>query len=93
MSKAFYKQVVLYLLCLYNIYLYLPDTLDLFHIDFYPSDFDVLLYFDAAMMLIGGVVLGRMLIKQGGGFNKYVGVLMIVMNVVLMPVFIWRAIP
>jgi hypothetical protein len=84
-------QTVIYLLCLYDAYLYLPDTLALFKIDFYPPDPDVLTYFDAAMMLFGGVVLGIVLLKFGGRFNRYLGVTMIFINVVLTPWFLFKA--
>ncbi|MEO7214060.1 hypothetical protein [Mucilaginibacter sp.] len=84
---------VLYILSLYDIYLYLPDTLGLLNIDFYPPDPDILTYIDAAMMLIGGVVLGIILLRMGGKFNGFLGVLMILMNVVLTPWFLFKALP
>ena len=84
------KKIILYLLCLYDIYLYLPDIFDLFKLDIQPPTTDYLLYFDAAMLLVGGIVIGIMLIKTGGKFNQYLGVLMIVLNVVLTPWFIFR---
>ena len=83
----------IYILCLYDIYLYLPDTLGLFNIDFYPPDPDVLTYFDAAMMLFGGIVLGVFLLKAGGRLNKYLGILMLILNVVLTPWFLFKALP
>ncbi|AMR31904.1 hypothetical protein A0256_10955 [Mucilaginibacter sp. PAMC 26640] len=84
---------ILYVLCLYDIYLYLPDVLSVFKIDFYPRDFDLTLYFDAAMLLIGGIVIGIVLLKTGGRFDRYLGVLMILMNVVLTPWFLFKAMP
>ena len=87
------KKSILYILCLYDIYLYLPDIFDLFKMDIEPPTTDYLLYFDAAMLLLGGIVIGIMLMRTGGKFNKYLGVLMIVLNVVLTPWFIFRAIP
>ena len=84
---------VIYFFCLYDIYLYLPDVLGLIHIDFYPPDPDVLTYFDATMMLIGGIVTGIILLKLGGRFNKYLGAVMIVLNVLLTPFFIFNALP
>ncbi|MCQ6958505.1 hypothetical protein [Mucilaginibacter aquariorum] len=87
------KKIILYLLCLYDVYLYLPDIFDLFKLDIEPPTTDYLLYFDATMLLIGGIVIGTMLMKTGGKFNKYLGVLMIVLNVVLTPWFIFRALP
>ena len=84
---------IIYILCLYDIYLYLPDTLGLFNIDFYPPDPDVLTYFDAAMMLFGGIVLGVFLLKAGGRLNKYLGILMLILNVVLTPWFLFKALP
>jgi hypothetical protein len=87
------KKIILYLLCLYDIYLYLPDIFDLFKLDIEPPTTDYLLYFDAAMLLIGGIVIGIMLMKTGGKFNKYLGVLMILLNVVLTPLFILKALP
>ena len=51
-------RILLYTLCLYNIYLYLPDALDIFKIDFYPPDPDVLTYFDAVFFLFGDAILG-----------------------------------
>jgi hypothetical protein len=85
------KKIILYILCLYDIYLYLPDVFDLFKMNIEPPTTDYLLYFDAAMLLIGGIVIGAMLMKAGGKFNKYLGVLMIVLNVVLTPLFILKA--
>jgi len=87
------KKSILYLLCLYDIYLYLPDIFDLFKLDIEPPTTDYLLYFDATMLLIGGIVIGIMLMRTGGKFNKYLGVVMIVLNLVLTPLFIFRAIP
>jgi hypothetical protein len=87
------KKIILYVFCLYDIYLYLPDIFDLFKLDIQPPTTDYLLYFDAAMLLIGGIVIGIMLTKTGGKLNKYLGVLMIVLNVVLTPLFILKALP
>jgi Ca2+/Na+ antiporter len=87
------KKIILYLLCLYDIYLYLPDIFDLFKSSIEPPTTDYLLYFDAAMLLIGGIVIGIMLMKTDGKFNKYLGVLMIVLNVVLTSLFILKALP
>ncbi|TFF40933.1 hypothetical protein [Mucilaginibacter psychrotolerans] len=84
---------VLYILCLYDVYLYLPDMLGLFRVDFYPPDPDVLTYFDAAMMLFGGIVLGVFLQKAGGRFNKALCIVMILLNVVLTPWFLYKALP
>ena len=84
---------LLYMLCLYDIYLYLPDIFDLFKLDIEPPTTDYLLYFDAAMLLIGGIVTGIMLIRTGGKFNRGLGLVMILMNVVLTPVFIFKALP
>lgn len=84
---------ILYLLCLYDMYLYLPDVLGLFKIDFYPPDPDVLTYFDAAMMLFGGIALGVFLQKAGGRFNKVLSILMILLNVVFTPLFLFKAMP
>ena len=79
------KKSILYILCLYDIYLYLPDIFDLFKLDIEPPTTDYLLYFDAAMLLLGGIVIGIMLMITGGKFNRYLGVLLIVLNVVLTP--------
>jgi hypothetical protein len=87
------KKIILYILCLYDIYLYLPDLFDLFKLDIEPPTTDYLLYFDAAMLLIGGIVIGIMLMRIGGKFNKYLGGLMILLNVVLTPLFILKALP
>ena len=84
------KKSILYILCLYDIYLYLPDIFDLFKLDIEPPTTDYLLYFDAAMLLLGGIVIGIMLMRTGGKFNRYLGVLMIGLNVVLTPWFIFR---
>jgi len=86
-------RILLYNLCLYNIYLFLPDALDIFKIDFYPPDPDVLTYFDAVLFMFGGAILGWLLIKSGKKFDKRLGWLMVAINVVLVPVFIYRAIP
>ena len=86
-------KLIIYALCLYDIYLYLPDVLSLFKIDFYPPDPDVLTYFDAVMMLVGGIVLGVYLLKSGSRFNKYLGVLMLILNLVLTPLFLYKALP
>ncbi|MBB5395683.1 hypothetical protein [Mucilaginibacter sp. AK015] len=90
--KAF-TGIVLYTLCLYDIYLYLPDIFDVFKLDIQPPTTDYLLYFDGAMLLIGGIVLGIMLIRTGGKFNKALGVAMMLMNLVLTPWFILRGLP
>jgi Ca2+/Na+ antiporter len=87
------KKIILYILCLYDIYLYLPDLFDLFKLDIEPPTTDYLLYFDAAMLLIGGIVIGIMLMKTDGKFNRYLGVLMILLNVVLTSLFILKALP
>lgn len=92
MKKPIFRYL-LYLLCLYDIYLYLPDIFDLFKLDIEPPTTDYLLYFDAAMLLIGGIVTGIMLIRTGGKFNRGLGLVMILMNVVLTPVFIFKALP
>lgn len=92
MKKPFVRYIV-YILCLYDIYLYLPDLFDLFKLDIEPPTTDYLLYFDAAMLLIGGIVIGIMLIRTGGKFNKALGVVMILMNVVFTPWFILKALP
>ena len=84
---------ILYILCLYDIYLYLPDLFDLFKLDIESPTTDYLLYFDAAMLLIGGIVIGILLMKTGGKFNKALGVVMILLNVVLTPLFILKALP
>ena len=86
-------QPILYILCLYIIYLYLPDALDIFGIQFYAPEVAGTTYFDAVLLLFGGALIGWLLIKLGGRFNKSLGWLMIVMNVVLVPLFIFRAIP
>ena len=67
--------------------------LDLFHVDFFAPDPGVLIYFDAAMLLVGGIVLGLLLRRQPGKFNNYLSVFMILSNVILTPLFIWRALP
>ncbi|QHS56018.1 hypothetical protein GWR56_10905 [Mucilaginibacter sp. 14171R-50] len=90
--KAF-SQIILYALCLYDIYLYLPDIFDVFKLDIQPPTTDYLLYFDGAMLLAGGIVTGIMLIRTGGKFNKALGVVMILMNLVLTPWFILRGLP
>jgi hypothetical protein len=92
MSKKL-TQSILYLLCLYDIYLYLPDALDLFKIDFYPPEMPHFAYADAAMLLTGGIIMGIALIKLGGKFNTALGWFMIILNVVCTPLFIYRAIP
>jgi hypothetical protein len=93
MNRRPLLKAILYILCLYDIYLYLPDVLGLFKINFYPPDPDILTYFDAAMLLIGGLTTGIMLIKLGGRFNKCLGIFMIVLNVVFTPLFLYRALP
>ena len=84
---------ILYILCLYDICLYLPDLFDLFKLDIEPPTTDYLLYFDAAMLLVGGIAIGIMLIRAGGKFNKALGVVMILMNLVFTPWFILRGLP
>jgi uncharacterized membrane protein HdeD (DUF308 family) len=85
--------IILYILCLYDIYLYLPDIFDLFKLDIEPPTTDYLLYFDAAMLLVGGIVTGIMLMRTGGKFNRVLGLVIILMNVVLTPLFIFKALP
>ena len=84
---------LLYMLCLYDIYLYLPDIFDLFKLDIEPLTTDYLLYFDAAMLLIGGIVTGILLIKTGGNLNRILGVAMILMNAIFTPWFILKGLP
>ncbi|MES2267230.1 MAG: hypothetical protein V4520_10740 [Bacteroidota bacterium] len=84
---------ILYTLCLYDLYLYLPDLFDLFKLDIQPPTTDYLLYFDAAMLLVGGIVIGIMLIRAGGKFNKALGIIMILMNIIFTPWFILRGLP
>ncbi|OOQ60164.1 hypothetical protein [Mucilaginibacter pedocola] len=92
MPKPIFR-IILYILCLYDIYLYLPDVLGMFNIRFYPPDPDVLTYFDAAMMLVGGLIIGLLLRRQEGRFNKVLGLAMILLNVVLTPWFLYKALP
>jgi hypothetical protein len=87
------KKNILYILCLYDLYLYLPDIFDTFKLDIQPPTTDYLLYFDAAMLLAGGIVIGTLLMKTGSKFNKALGITMILMNLVLTPWFIFRALP
>jgi hypothetical protein len=82
---------ILYALCLYDIYLYLPDTLDFIGIDFYAPEVPYFAWVDAAMLLAGGVLIGVALLKLGGKFNKILGVVMIVLNLICTPLFILRA--
>ncbi|MGY4539251.1 hypothetical protein ACVW0P_003685 [Mucilaginibacter sp. UYNi724] len=84
---------ILYALSLYDIYLYLPDIFDIFKSDIQPPTTDYLLYFDAAMLLFGGIVIGTMLIRAGGKLNRVLGIAMILNNVVLTPWFILRGLP
>ncbi|MBD1392413.1 hypothetical protein [Mucilaginibacter glaciei] len=83
-------QAIVYTLCLYDLYLYLPDLLDLVEINVDLPTSDYLLYFDAAMLLFGGGIIGTVLLKIG---SKKLGWLMIVLNVILTPLFIWKALP
>ncbi|GGH15942.1 hypothetical protein [Mucilaginibacter phyllosphaerae] len=84
---------ILYILCLYDIYLYLPDLFDVLKLDIEPPTTDYLLYFDAAMLLSGGIVIGVLLIRTDGRFNKALGITMMLMNFILTPWFILRALP
>lgn len=93
LMKKLVIRIILYILCLYDIYLYLPDLFDLFKLDIEPPTIDYLLYFDAAMLLVGGIVIGIMLMRTGGKFNKALGMVMILLNVVLTPLFIFKALP
>lgn len=83
-------RLILYILCAYDLYLYLPDLLDLVKINADLPTWDGILYFDGAMLLVGGIVLGILLIKSG---NKSLGWLMILLNLVLTPLFIFKALP
>ncbi|MFD0763983.1 hypothetical protein ACFQZI_03920 [Mucilaginibacter lutimaris] len=84
---------IFYFLCLYDLYLYLPDIFDLFGSDIQPPTIDYLLYFDAAMLLFGGIVIGIILIRTEGRFNKVLGIIMILMNMIFTPWFILRGLP
>jgi hypothetical protein len=81
------------MLCVYDMYLYLPDIFDVLKINIEPPTTDYLLYFDATMLLLGGVVTGVLLLTQSGKFNKTLGVIMITLNLTLTPLFIYRALP
>ena len=83
-------QILLYALCLYDFYLYLPDLLGLIKINVDLPTSDYLLYFDAAMLLFGGIIIGTILIKTK---RKNLGWLMITLNVILTPLFIWKVLP
>ncbi|WP_147321946.1 hypothetical protein [Mucilaginibacter conchicola] len=83
-------RIILYILCLYDIYLYLDDIFALLKVDIVPPTAGGLMYFDAAMLLFGGLVLGYLLRRLG---DKKLGLIMIILNVVLTPWFIWRALP
>ncbi|MFD0792592.1 hypothetical protein ACFQZX_03125 [Mucilaginibacter litoreus] len=87
------KKVILYLLAVYDIYLYLPDIFDWLKVDIEPPTSDYLLYFDAAMLLVGGIFIGWLLTKQTGTFNKMFGIVLIILNIILTPLFIWKALP
>ncbi|TSD65956.1 hypothetical protein FFF34_000730 [Inquilinus sp. KBS0705] len=76
-------QAIIYLLCLYDVYLYLPDAFDVFKLNVNLPTLDALIYFDALLLVVGGIIIGIALLKQGGSFNKYLGMAMIVANVVL----------
>ena len=89
MIRSFLIQGCLYILCLYDIYLYLPDLLGLFNFKVYLPTSDYLTYFDAAMLLLGGAIIGTALVKIG---NKRMGWVMILMNIIFTPLFIWKAI-
>jgi hypothetical protein len=93
LKRNSFKLLVLYIFCLYDIYLYLPDIFDLFKLDIEPPTTDYLLYFDAAMLLIGGIVIGIMLRKTGVKFNQAVGLGMILMNLIFTSWFILRGLP
>ncbi|OJW14991.1 hypothetical protein [Mucilaginibacter sp. 44-25] len=84
------KKASLYILCLYNIYLYLDDIFALLKIDIVPPTLDSLMYFDAAMVLFGGLLLGYLLRRQG---DRKLGWAMTGLNLILTPLFIWRALP
>ncbi|PAW93548.1 hypothetical protein CKK33_08595 [Mucilaginibacter sp. MD40] len=84
------KKAILYILCLYNIYLYLDDIFALLNINIIPPTLDSLMYFDAAMVLFGGLVLGYLLRRRG---DKKLGWAMMGLNLILTPWFIWRALP
>ncbi|QXV67176.1 hypothetical protein INP83_08850 [Mucilaginibacter sp. 21P] len=84
------KKSILYILCLYNIYLYLDDIFAILKIDIEPPTLDSLMYFDAAVVLFGGLVFGYLLRRQG---DKKLGWVMTILNLVLTPWFIWRALP
>ncbi|MBK0380763.1 hypothetical protein [Mucilaginibacter segetis] len=91
MNKQAFR-IVLYLLCLYDIYLYLPDIFDVFKIDIHIPYISFMVYFDAAMLLFGGIILGWALFKKGGTFNIGLGVIMLILNLVITPLFIIKAI-
>lgn len=93
LNKKVVVPYILYTLCLYDLYLYLPDLFDVFKLDIQPPTSDYLLYFDAAMLLVGGIVIGIMLIRLGDKIDKAVGIGMILMNIIFTPWFILRGLP
>lgn len=74
---------------MYVIYLYLCEILLEYHIKIPVLQSTYI--FDVVLLYIGGIVLGIILIKIGGTFNKYLGTGMIFLNIVLGAILLMKA--
>ena len=84
----FFKAIV-YFLCVYVIYLYLSEVLLEYHIKIPVLQSTYL--FDVILLYIGGIILGIVLLKLSGAFNKSLGIGMILLNIILGAIFLMKA--
>jgi hypothetical protein len=84
-----FTKVLVYFLSLYVIYLYLSEILLEYHIKI--PVFESTYKFDIVLLSIGGIVLGILLIKFGGIFNKYFGIGMMLLNVIVGAILLMKA--
>lgn len=82
-------RIIIYFLCVYVIYLYLSEILLEYHIKIPVLQSTYI--FDVVLLYIGGILLGIVLLKLGGSFNKYLGIGMILLNVILGAILLMKA--
>lgn len=82
-------KIISYVLCLYILYLYLREILFEYRIELpMVNSIDII---DQILLLSGGLILGIVLLNIKGKFNKYLGIGMILINLVLTPIMLARA--
>jgi hypothetical protein len=87
-TNSFFITKAIYLLCLYDLYVYLAITSEQYNwrIKFFPIPY--IFYFDLLVFCIGGIAIGFFLIRKGGRLNLMIGMFFIILNLLLTPLLI-----